>query len=146
MQTIQEMTLELWDSLNCARSAACGILLYYGFEQECNTLNKALIPFGGGIGERSICGSVTGALSALSVVFAKKGYKEDKIAEIAKSFKEKFSREFKTLYCREILKEFTFPDGTIDADNPKRKEKCTKTVLHAVTVAKILIDLMNLEM
>ncbi len=46
MKTIQEITLELWNNLNCARSAACGILLYYGFEQECNTLSKALIPFG----------------------------------------------------------------------------------------------------
>ncbi len=92
MQTIQEITLELWDNLNCAYSTACGISLYYGFEQESNTLSKALISFGGGIGERSICVSVTVALSALSVVYAKKGYKEDEIAKIAKSFKVNFSQ------------------------------------------------------
>ena len=66
---------------------ASGVLDFFGFEEEGKTLNKAFLPYGGGAGERAICGSLLGALGALSFLLEEKGVKREEIYEKIKTLK-----------------------------------------------------------
>jgi len=141
MIDITERAKFYWENgNNCARSAACGILDYYDYPEISKYIRKALLPFGGGIGEGSVCGSATGALAALSIILSEKGFSDEEISQKTKMFKEKFRKEFSAIDCRDILDEFRLEDGSIDKENPKRREKCTKTVIRAVLIVKELVD------
>jgi C_GCAxxG_C_C family probable redox protein len=141
MKDIIKETRKYWDNqINCSRSTASGILDYYNFPNHSDTLFKALIPFGGGIGERSVCGAVTGSLAALSTILFERGFSEEEITEKTKEFKERFKREMGTLYCREILKDFISTDGTLDKDNPERRKLCDKAVDISVKIVKDIIE------
>ena len=141
MSDIINETKKYWeDDFNCSQAAACGILDYYGYEQQSNTLKKALLPFGGGIGERSICGAVTGSLAALSIIMYEKEIDKDTKYDLNKKFKERFIEEVGTLYCKEILQDFIASDGTLDKDNPERRKTCDNSVFKAVTIIKEIID------
>ena len=141
MSDIIDEAKKYWENnFNCSQAAACGILDFYGYKQQSETMLKALLPFGGGIGERSICGSLTGALAGLSTLLHEKGIDRDTIYESTKKLKVRFKEEIGTLYCREILQDFTFPDGSIDKDNPERRKICDNTVFQAVTIVKEIID------
>ena len=86
MSDIINEAKKYWENnFNCSQAAACGILDYYGFKQQSETMKKALLPFEGGIGERSICGSLTGALAGLSTLLHEKGIERDSMYE----YKEK---------------------------------------------------------
>jgi len=80
MSDIIDEAKKYWENnFNCSQAAACGILDFYGYKQQSETMLKALLPFGGGIGERSICGSLTGALAGLSTLLHEKGIDRDTI-------------------------------------------------------------------
>lgn len=141
MTDIIESTEKYWENeYNCSRSAARGILDYFEFYELSETIDKALYAFGGGIGERSICGAVTGSLAALSAIMVTKGIDSEKMSEIFKEFKTSFKEKNGTLYCREILEQFISPDGTLDKENPARREKCDQAVLSAVVITKKIIE------
>ncbi len=141
MKNIVDETRKYWENdFNCARAAARGILDYYNYQNLSEILDKALLPFGGGTGERSICGAVTGALAAISTLLVEKNIEDEKKKEVFRAFKDKFMEKNGTLYCREILKDFFLPDGSIDVDHPKRKASCDQAVETASLIAKELID------
>ena len=141
MSDIVNETKKYWENdFNCSIAVACGILNYYGYKHHSETLKKALLPFGGGMGEKSVCGAVTGALAGLSSVLYEKGLDKDSIYDLTKRFKERFKEEVGTLYCREILNDFFVPDGSVDMENPERRKTCDEAVFQAVTIVKEIID------
>ena len=125
---------------NCAQSAASGILDFFGYKAESETLNKSFLPYGGGIGERSICGSLVGALGALSFLLKEKGVENEKIYEKIKVLKEGFADSNGSLYCKELLDEYIDQDGKLDRDNPDRRKVCDQTVETAVLIVKDIVE------
>ena len=140
-KNIVDEALKYWnDNHNCAQSTASGSLDYFGFEDESKTLKKAFVPYGGGIGERSICGSLVGALGALSFLLKENGETNEQIYEKIKALKQEFEERNGSMYCRELLQEYIFPDGTLNRDNPNRRKVCDKTVETAVLILKDLVE------
>ncbi|MCK5304279.1 MAG: C_GCAxxG_C_C family protein [Candidatus Heimdallarchaeota archaeon] len=125
---------------NCAQAVACGVLEYYNQDDGLENIHNALLGFGGGMGERSICGAVTGGLAALGIIMSKRNLEKEAESEAFKNFRELFKMEFDTLKCGEILKEFILSDGSIDKDHPDRGMKCTRAVEVAANVVKRVID------
>ncbi|MHA1199048.1 MAG: C-GCAxxG-C-C family protein [Candidatus Heimdallarchaeaceae archaeon] len=141
MTDIIEETRKYWGhDYNCARAAARGILDYFEYFELSETIDKALMAFGGGFGERSICGAASGALAGLSTIMVERGIEKEKMGEIFKEFKTSFKEKNYTLYCRDIIEPYMNPDGSVDYDNPGRKEKCDHAVESAVLISKELIE------
>ncbi|MBY9001022.1 MAG: C_GCAxxG_C_C family protein [Candidatus Heimdallarchaeota archaeon] len=125
---------------NCAQAVAGGVLEYYNMNECLDIVDNALLGFGGGMGERSICGAVTGGLAALGIIISKKNLEKEERSEVFKKFRELFEMEFDTLKCGEILEEFILPDGSVDFENPQRSMKCTRAVETAAKSVKRVID------
>ncbi|MCE7742319.1 MAG: C_GCAxxG_C_C family protein [Candidatus Heimdallarchaeota archaeon] len=143
MTDIIQETRKYWgNDYNCSRAAARGILDYFDHKELSETIDKALYAFGGGIGEGSICGAVTGALAALSTIMVEKDIDDENKREVFRKFKDIFIEKNDTLYCKEILKNFFLSDGSVDYDHPERRQKCDHAVESAVLIAKELIEKM----
>ncbi|MCG3216027.1 MAG: C_GCAxxG_C_C family protein [Candidatus Heimdallarchaeota archaeon] len=140
MHQIVKQAFKYWEKRNCARSTSCAILDYYGFSEYTNVLDSAMILFGGGAGERSICGSLLGALAGMGVVLKEKGLEEKEIYKKSKYLKAGFKKEMGTLRCREILADFLDENGVLDKDHPDRSPLCDKTVETAVLEVLRIID------
>ncbi|MHA1346314.1 MAG: C-GCAxxG-C-C family protein [Candidatus Heimdallarchaeaceae archaeon] len=135
------VTFKYWNNeSNCAQAVACGVLEHFNHNSCLETINNAMLGFGGGMGERSICGAVTGGLAALGILLSKKDLEKDDKSDIFRKFKDNFNDEFKTLNCGEILAEFILADGSIDFENPERRPKCTGAVELAANIAIRVID------
>jgi len=134
-------TSQYWNNeSNCAQAVACGVLEYYNHNECLETIHSAMLGFGGGMGEKSICGAVTGALTALGILMSKKGLEKNDKSDIFRKFKDTFNNKFKTLNCGEILNEFILPDGSIDKENPERRLTCTGAVEFAANIVKEVLD------
>ena len=142
--TEKDIVQEAWkywaDSFNCAQATASGILDYFGYESESETLRKSFLPYGGGIGERSICGSLVGALGALSFLLWDKGLAIEDVYKKFRVLKDGFAEGNDSLYCKEILDEFIDDEGKLDRDNPERRKTCDQTVEIAVKIVKDIIE------
>jgi C_GCAxxG_C_C family probable redox protein len=140
-QKIVELTRNYWEKRsNCAQSTAAGILENYDHSDLSPSFYKAMLPFGGGVGEESICGAVLGSLAGMSLALADKGVNPDGVREKSKEFKRRLRERFGTLECGALMDEFRDPQGKIVFDMPGRREKCTKVVESAVILARQLID------
>ncbi|MHA1619357.1 MAG: C-GCAxxG-C-C family (seleno)protein [Promethearchaeota archaeon] len=132
--------LELWEmEANCAQATAKGLLQHFRYEDASDVLFNSFFPYGGGFKERSICGAVSGTLAALSYICSQRDCTYDEIIALADLFKEKFTTEFGSLRCREILAPFHLADGEFDMDNPERRDRCTRAVDLASQLANILL-------
>jgi C_GCAxxG_C_C family probable redox protein len=141
MSNIIDEVAEYWNQeSNCAQAVACGVLEYYNQNDCLETIHNAMLGFGGGMGERSICGAVTGGLAALGILMSKKDLEKDDKSDIFRKFKDTFIKKFKTLNCGEILVEFILSDGSIDKENPERRLKCTGAVELAASIVKKVLD------
>ena len=138
--SFMEKTLVLWEENNCARTTVCALLSHYGYESLCDPFHKAMLPMGGGFGEGSICGAVTGSLAAISLILVEKGLIAEEVKEKASIWKTNFKEGFESLNCFDLMDEFGGAEGEIDFDMPGRREKCTDAVTSAVTFAKQIID------
>jgi len=135
------LVMKYWDAdSNCAQSVSCGLLDSFNFKEEKKTLHPALINFGGGFGEGSICGANSGSLAAMGVILSKKGLDYDKITELREIFKEKIIKKFNSLRCRDYMKQFYTEDGEFDWDRDDRREKCTEIVQGVFIEAKKIIE------
>ncbi|MFX1252965.1 MAG: C-GCAxxG-C-C family (seleno)protein, partial [Promethearchaeota archaeon] len=141
MDDIIASTMNYWEKkqVNCARSAACGLLDFYQVKDS-QILYKTFTTFGGGIGEGTICGGLIGALGALNLILAERGLNDKEISDKAKDLKTLFRREFDTLECRTLMDEFRTKDGTIDFSNPERRKKCTHAVITAIKCVQPIVD------
>jgi C_GCAxxG_C_C family probable redox protein len=141
MKDIVEEVFKYWENnSNCAMADANGILDFYGYPEYGEVMRKAFLPFGGGVGERSICGAALGALPALSFLLSEKGLTYEEIGHKTKLFKKRFNEEMGTIYCREIILDFIQPDGSVDKDNPERRKLCDKAVAKAALIVKEIMD------
>lgn len=133
--------MKYWDSKsNCAQSVSCGLLDSYNLTQGKEILYPALIHFGAGFGEYSVCGAISGGLSAIGFILSKKGLGDDTINELSNQFKEKIKKKFNSLLCRDYMKPYFTKNGDIDWDLRGRREKCTEIVQTAFEKAKNIID------
>jgi C_GCAxxG_C_C family probable redox protein len=131
-----------WFDENCSRTTACGILDFYDYKDASDVLFKSLTPFGEGLGERLICGSVIGSISALSYILSEKGLTKNEIEEQVDSFKTAFREEFGTIRCSELL----YPELKLSDRYPKdpvRLDICTKTVEKAVLEVQKIVESLN---
>jgi C_GCAxxG_C_C family probable redox protein len=140
MSRLTDLTLKYWETENCARATACGLLDYYNHKSESKTMFKAILPFGGGIGERSICGAVCGSLAALSFKIAEIGVEKEVILEKASLFKEQFTARFGTLMCKELIQPYFLKDGTYA---PERRNHCTELVEEGVKLVNTILEELN---
>ncbi|MHA1219893.1 MAG: C-GCAxxG-C-C family protein [Candidatus Heimdallarchaeaceae archaeon] len=143
MPDIVNEAAKFWeDESNCAQAVASGVLEYYDMSEYVNLIHDSMIGFGGGMGERSICGAVTCGLSALGIIMASRNIGKDERSDAFTIFKELFVEEIGTLNCEDIIEEFILPDGSVDKDRPERRMKCTEAVETAAKfVEKVLEEL-----
>lgn len=142
VKNIVDEALKYWNNNhNCAQSTASGSLDYFGFVDESKTLKKACLPYGGGVGVRTICGSLLGALAALSFLLKEKGASNDEIYEKIKILKQSFDEANGSMYCKELLQDFIDSEGILDRDNPNRRKICDKSVETAVKIVKDLVEI-----
>ena len=136
-----ENAMKHWEKdENCAQSTSCAILEIFNFEKEKHVLKDAFVPFGGGIGEKSICGTVTGTLAGISFVLSQNHISEEVILSVSEEYKERFKTIFNHLKCKQLLKVFMDEDGNYsESDNSYRRNKCTFMVQTAVKIATELI-------
>ncbi len=141
MSNIIKETSKYWNQdSNCAQAVACGVLEHYNQNDCLDTVHNSMLGFGGGMGERSICGAVTGGLAALGILLSKKDLDKDDKSAVFRKFKDTFNDKFKTLNCGEILAEFILPGGSVDKENPERRLTCTGAVELAANIVKKVID------
>ena len=140
-KNIVDEALKYWNNNhNCAQSTASGSLDYFGFDDESTTLRKACLPYGGGVGVRTICGSLLGALAALSFLLEEKRLTKEQIYEKLTKLKQDFGEANGSMYCKELLQDFIDSDGILDRDNPDRRKICDKSVETAVLIVKDLVE------
>ena len=124
--------MKYWDAkANCAQSVSCGLLDSFNFVEGKEILYPAFIHYGAGFGEYSVCGAITGGLSAIGLILSKKGLKEDKIRELNEQFKITIKENFNSLLCRDYMKPYFTKNGDIDWDLKGRREKCTEVIQKA---------------
>lgn len=134
MSSITDATDKYWkaEKLNCSCSAACGLCDYYELPEAVGLFRKALIPFGGGLGEGLTCGGVTGALAALSFIESSRGTKAEEVRKKSELFKKKFREEMGTLKCSELVSK--------DMGKEEKREQCTRAVHQAVLIAQKILS------
>ena len=137
MNKLVDLTLKYWETENCARATACALLDYFNYKSESMVLYKAILPFGGGIGEKSICGAVCGSLAALSFKLSELGLESEEIREKATLFKEQFRSRFGTLICRELIQPYLLEDETYA---PERRDRCTAFVEEGVKLVNVIVE------
>lgn len=125
--------------MNCAQSSAGALLKHYQ-HPAAKTIESAFLPFGGGMGEGSICGAVSGSMAALSLLLEDRGLPKESIKDQSSKFKACFIRQQGSLECQELLKPFQV-DGEIPEERQEsRKISCTNCVITAVQIASSLIE------
>ncbi len=141
MKDIVEEMMKLWmKGENCARATSCSITEFYN-ENQCETLRLALTAFGGGIGEGSICGAITGSLAGMSYILGKKcGLNDAEIRERAKIFKENIRSKFESLDCYELISEFRADGKILKNKEAERRQKCTNIVKESVLEVQQIIS------
>lgn len=132
--------MKYWDAKsNCAQSVSCGLLDSYNLEGK-EIFYPAFIHFGAGFGEYSVCGAISGALSAIGLILSKNGLDDDKIRDLSNQFKRTLTKKFDSLLCKDYMKTFFSESGEINWNLKGRHEKCTEIVQKAYEVAKEIID------
>ncbi len=95
-----------YEGYNCAQAVFCAFSDVTGFETE--EAARLASSFGGGMGRlREVCGAVSGALLVLGAVrgYSEPGVPEEKKRhyETVREFARRFSEEFGSIVCRELL-------------------------------------------
>ena len=139
MSEIIDFSKKYWLDENCARTTASGLLDFYDYKDASEVLFKSFAPFGEGLGERLICGSVVGSIAALSYILSEKGLTKHEILEKTEVFKTAFREEFGTIRCSELL----YPDVKLKDPYPKdpvRLDICTKAVEKSVLEVQKIVE------
>ena len=136
-----DLVLELWNSgSNCARATGVGLLKSYE-DPDYQVFQSAFLGFGGGMGEGSICGAVSGTIAALGKLLFEKGLDDsqirDKICLLKQQLKDEYSLE--SIDCKNFLKDYSV-DGKIEYSAPGRKASCTILVGKITEMADKLLQ------
>ena len=95
--------------------------------------------FGGGMQRGSICGAVTGAVTAIGVARGRTEPGEDRkpSAAAVREFLKRFEEEFGTLYCKELQKTYV-KDHALKS--PGMYRACTVFVERAIELTKDILQ------
>ena len=141
MDTI-DTVLDYWNNgKNCARATGAGILRANN-DKDYPVLLSTFTVYGGGMGEGSVCGAVSGTIGAVSKLLSDRGYDDDfiraKINDLKSDLKTYFNRD--SIDCKIMLKEFADKDNVVDYQHPERRNKCTSVIEWITEYAQNLID------
>ena len=115
------------------------MLKFNNYSKDPKPILHALTSFGEGMGERSICGAVSGALAGIGSVLNDKTISQKEVIIISNKFKIKFKARNTSLYCNELLSPYLNGDEPYP-DNPVRLPVCTKAVTTAALIAQELVE------
>lgn len=136
----KELVLELWNGgNNCARATAVGLLQSHN-DLDHHVFFSAFTSYGGGMGEGSVCGAVSGTIAAVSKLLFEKGLDDRQISEKISLLKKQLKEEYKqdSIDCKIFLKDFTV-DGKINYSAKGRKESCTMLVGRITEIAETIL-------
>ncbi len=134
------------EGYNCSQAVFCAFRDLTGYEM--NEAARLSAPFGGGMGRlREICGTVSGALLTLGVLY---GYDEPGNIDVKRDhyrlvqeFAHRFEERFGALRCKELLKNIKVTPGI--EPEPRTAEFYEKRpcVRIAAGAAEILDELLS---
>lgn len=130
-KTLAEHAAELYseDDYNCAESLIRAADRYYDLHLDDHTLVTAA-GFGGGVGIGNLCGALSGAVMALSVLFVRQRAHESEVVKmITSSFLEKAGQRFGSLMCIRIKE-----------DLHTEQEGCLMAVTRAAELLEETVD------
>jgi C_GCAxxG_C_C family probable redox protein len=133
-----DIVTDYWKESHCAYAVAKSLIQVNNYSKDSLPILNALTAFGEGMGERSICGSVTGALASLGAILKDKMIQDEEIKEMIDKFKREFKRHNNSLYCNEILSPYLDNHEPYPED-PIRLPICTEAVKSAATIAQKII-------
>ncbi len=136
------IVLKLWNNNNnCAQSTAVGILKNHN-DPSYKIFQTAFTSFGGGMGEGSICGSISGTIAAVSKLLHDKGFEDviikDKINDLKNNSKKIFNSQ--SLDCKVLLKDFQDENGDVNYGHQGRRNRCTFMMNEIVKYADKLLN------
>lgn len=137
----KNLVLKLWDGgNNCARATGVGLLKSHD-DPDHQVFQSAFLGFGGGMGEGSICGAVSGTIAAIGKLLFEKGLNDDQIRDKINLLKQQLKEDYKqqSLDCKNFLKDFSV-DGKIDYSASGRKESCTLLVGKITEMADKILE------
>ena len=103
--------------LNCAESLLSAANDIYDLDIGKNGL-RIMAAFGGGMGIESVCGAITGALAALSVMFCENNAHESpELKELCRGYFAAFEKKYHSNICLELKEKYRTED-----------EKCLKVI------------------
>ncbi len=103
--------------LNCAESLLNAANDIYDLDIEKNGL-RIMAAFGGGMGIESVCGAITGALAALSVMFCEnKAHESPELKELCRGYFAEFEEKYHSNICSQLKEKYRTED-----------EKCLKVI------------------
>lgn len=128
------------EGYNCAQAVVCAFSDVTGIDEK--SAAKLSSSFGGGMGRmREVCGTVSGALLVLGILY---GYDDPKDYEAKKAhyqLVQDFARRFReingTIICRELLKNVTVtPGGQPEERTPEyyKRRPCLRHVMEAASI------------
>jgi C_GCAxxG_C_C family probable redox protein len=137
MSELEKITRKYWIQHNCAISTSCALLEYHDLDIE--QTKRSLLTFGGGMGEGSICGAVTGSMVAINLLSYNQSIPVEEIRRRNDQFKQWFAEEFGSLNCGDMLLRFKDSRGNIIQD-AERREHCTNCVIRSVVKVQELVS------
>ena len=118
---------------NCAQSVLLTMQEYYNYPKN-ELIPKIASAFGGGVGRSgSLCGALTGATMVIGMKHGTNDSgtkKREKAYSLTQKFYERFTEEFGTPYCRELI--------GYDLTNPEELEKAWKANVFEKKCAKFV--------
>ncbi|MCY3413898.1 MAG: C_GCAxxG_C_C family protein [Candidatus Heimdallarchaeota archaeon] len=139
--SIDSIILEIWADHNCARATGVGLLRIHQ-DPDADKFFSVFTSFGGGMGERGLCGAMTGTVGAMSKLLSEKQVNEEQIRDEVNRLKEHMRMKFGegSIDCKAFLKDYLLDDGSIDSTNSGRRDHCTSIVLEATRFAHEIIN------
>ena len=87
---------------NCAEVLIYAASDEYNMNLKSETL-KTMSSFGGGMGIASVCGSITGSLAVIGILFTKeKAHESDRVKKLCQEFFQKFEARLSTNNCAKL--------------------------------------------
>ncbi len=139
MKELITIVTEYWKDSHCANAVTKSLLQFNNYSKEPMEILNALTAFGEGMGERSICGAVSGALVSLGILLNENMISTNKINKLADKFKNEFREKNESLYCFELLSPYLDSDEPYPED-PVRLPICTDAVISATKITQKIIN------
>ena len=147
-EIFKELEAKVETSMYGACSQRSFAALNEQFELKADQTIPALLPFAGGIaGKGETCGAVTGSLFAIGIYFETIIGKPGSSMKCARMFFDRFSKEFGSTRCREVIKhhfgryyDLEKPeDQKLFMEASKKNGGCLKVIQKAVVMAGDII-------